>query len=239
MGNMRKCILVVDDDADILKIIKDSLTLDGYTVFESGDGKNCLSLFEKHPIDLVVLDLKLPDMDGIQLCRIIRSSSQVPIIMLTARDNISDKVLGLESGADDYLVKPFDYLELAARIRALLRRTSYGVMDQLFEIGNLRVNSVNRVAELNGKKLDLTKKEFDILVLLCMNAGKVLERERIRQELWPDKKLYKWSRTIDVHIQHLRAKIGDDPETCRYIRTVPGVGYILNKENSKVLGFDK
>jgi len=222
-------ILVVDDDHDILTIIKDNLKLDGYEVFTATLGKDAISILKEESIDLMVLDLMLPDMDGIQICRVTRANSHVPIIMLTAKDGVSDKVLGLESGADDYLVKPFDYLELAARIKARLRRSnSYRATDQLLEIGELRVNVKNRAVELNDRMLDLTKKEFDILLLLCTHAGKVLDRKRIKQELWPDKKLYKWSRTIDVHIQHLRSKMGDDPETPRYIRTVPGVGYVLN-----------
>ena len=222
-------ILVVDDDHDILTILKDNLELDGYGTFTATRGKDALALFEKESVDLIVLDLMLPDMDGIQICRAIRANSHVPIIMLTAKDGVSDKVLGLESGADDYLVKPFDYLELAARIKARLRRSSsYFSADKIFEVGNLRLNPEKREVEVDGKKVVLTKKEFDILYLLFKHAGKVLSREWIKQEIWPGEKLYKWSRTLDVHIQHLRAKLEENPEQPQCILTVPGVGYMLN-----------
>ncbi len=226
-------ILVVDDDHDILTIIKDNLELDGYEVFTAILGKNAISIFEEESIDLIVLDLMLPDMDGIQICRAVRANSHVPIIMLTAKDGLSDKVLGLESGADDYLVKPFDYLELAARIKARLRRSSsYLSGDEIFKVGNLWLNLEQREVEANGEKVILTKKEFDILSLLFKHAGKVLSRDAIKQEIWPGKKLYKWSRTLDVHIQHLRAKLEKNPEQPQYILTVPGVGYILSSLDS-------
>ena len=226
-------ILVVDDDHDILTIIKDNLELDGYEVFTATLGKDAISIFEKEPIDLIVLDLMLPDMDGIQVCRAVRANSPVPIIMLTSKDGLSDKVLGLESGADDYIVKPFDYLELAARIKARLRRSkSYLSADEILEIGDLRLNPERREVEVNGEKVILTKKEFDILSLLFKHAGKVLSRDKIKQEIWPDQKLYKWSRTLDVHIQHLRAKLGKNPEQSKYILTVPGVGYMLSNSDS-------
>lgn len=226
-------ILVVDDDHDILTIIKDNLELDGYEVFTATLGKNAISIFKNESIDLLILDLMLPDMDGIQICRAIRTNSHVPIIMLTAKDGVSDKVLGLESGADDYIVKPFDYLELAARIKARLRRSkSYLLEDEVLEVGNLQLNPERREVEVNGDRVVLTKKEFDILSLLFKNAGKVLSRDTIKQEIWQDKKLYKWSRTLDVHIQHLRAKLENSPEQLQYILTVPGVGYMLNDFDS-------
>ena len=226
-------ILVVDDDHDILTIIKVNLELDSYKVFTAALGKDAISIFEKEPIDLIVLDLMLPDMDGIQVCRTVRANSHVPIIMLTAKDGLSDKVLGLESGADDYMVKPFNYLELAARIKALLRRSkSYFLADDVFEVGGLRLNPERREVKADGEKVILTKKEFDILSLLFKHAGKVLRRDTIKQEIWPGKKLYKWSRTLDVHIQHLRAKLEKNPEQPQYIITVPGVGYMLSNQGS-------
>ena len=226
-------ILVVDDDHDILTIIKDNLKLDGYEVFTATLGKKAISIYKKESIDLIVLDLMLPDMDGIQICRAIRTISHVPIIMLTAKDGLSDKVLSLESGADDYIVKPFDYLELAARIKARLRRSkSYLLTDEVLEVGNLRLNPERREVEVDGNRVLLTKKEFDILSLLFKHAGKVLSRDAIKQEIWPGKKLYKWSRTLDVHIQHLRAKLEKTPEQPKYIITVPGVGYMLSNFDS-------
>ncbi len=150
--------------------------------------------------------------------------------MLTAKDQVSDKVLGLESGADDYLVKPFDYLELAARIKACLRRRKTTASDR-WEIraGDVLLNRKDRTVIVRGKRVELTKKEFEILWLLVENAGMVLERERIKKELWPKEKLYKWSRTIDVYIQHIRSKSGDKLDSPHYIKTIPGVGYMFCK----------
>jgi DNA-binding response OmpR family regulator len=231
-------ILVVDDDPDILKIVRDNLELDGYGVRTASFGKEALAYFEKEVFDLIILDLKLPDMDGIQICRTIRQKSDIPITMLTAKDGLSDKILGLESGADDYIVKPFDYLELAARIKARLRRSSpknstgssSGTSPKkIFEFQNIRLDPNTRTVEVNREKVSLTKKEFDLLYLLAENLGSVLEREVIKNELWPDANLYKWSRTIDVHIQHLRAKLKDDPAAPHLIITVPGVGYMLKE----------
>ena len=222
-------ILVVDDDADILTILKDNLELDGYVVQTASSGADAIRNAEKDGIDLIILDLKLPDLDGIQVCRAIRTHSAVPIIMLTARDGVSDKVLGLESGADDYIVKPFDYLELAARINARLRRRNvFQPITAPLKAGDLVLNPANRDVLMNGTKLDLTKKEFDILNLLFQYAGNVVDRETIRKSLWPNQSIYKWSRTIDVHIQHLRAKLEANPENPLYIVTVQGVGYKLN-----------
>ncbi len=228
-------ILVVDDDPDILMILKENLKLDGYRIFCARDGREALDLFDSRRIDLVVLDLMLPDLDGLQICRTVRANSRVPIILLTAKDAVSDKVLGLECGADDYMVKPFDYLELAARIKARLRRSGVfeDEMPPVLEIGSLKLNQTARQARLNGRDVSLTKKEFDLLLLLARHAGRVLDRETIRRTLWPENRLYKWSRTIDVHIQHLRAKLEPDPDTPRCIVTVQGVGYMLKSE-----GFD-
>ncbi len=219
----------MDDDADILTILKDNLELDGYVVQTASSGADAIRNAEKNDIDLIILDLKLPDLDGIQVCRAIRTHSAVPIIMLTARDGVSDKVLGLESGADDYIVKPFDYLELAARIHARLRRRDvFQPITAPLKAGDLVLNPANRDVLMNGTKLDLTKKEFDILNLLFQYAGNVVDRETIRKSLWPNQSIYKWSRTIDVHIQHLRAKLEANPENPLYIVTVQGVGYKLN-----------
>ncbi len=221
-------ILVIDDDPDILKILKDNLELDGYRVCTAMQGKDALALFKKRPIDLVILDLMLPDMDGIQVCRAIRAHSDVSIILLTAKDSVTDKVLGLEHGADDYIVKPFDYLEVAARIKARLRRSKpANASHKVHETGNIRLDPNSYNVFVGGRQIKLTKKEFDLLHLLLEHSGKVLEREAIRQALWPDSKLYKWSRTIDVHIKNLRAKLGEQPNNSGYIVTVAGVGYML------------
>ena len=221
-------VLVVDDDTDILTIIQDNLRLDGYTVTTAASGKAALDHFERARPDILVLDLMLPDMDGIQVCRAIRRHSQVPIILLTAKDGVSDKVLGLESGADDYLVKPFDYLELAARIKARLRRgADYRRLSEVTIVGDWELVPQRRGVTVDGRSVQLTKKEFDLLSLLFKHSGQVLERETIRRVLWPKAQIYHWSRAIDVHIQHLRAKLETAPETPAYIITVPGVGYRL------------
>jgi DNA-binding response OmpR family regulator len=221
-------ILVVDDDPDILRIVKDSLELDGLVVHTVTTGKEAMAWFEEHGASLVVLDLSLPDMDGIQVCRLLRASSDVPIVMLTARDRVPDKVLGLESGADDYLSKPFDCLELTARIRACLRRSRQTSREPEEIIHcDLRIDLSGNTVWKRSKEIALTQREFALLVFLARNAGKVMKRLVIRQTLWPSGDLYRDSRTIDVHIQHLRGKLEDVPAEPRYIITVPGVGYMM------------
>lgn len=223
-------VLVVDDDVAIVTAIKDNLTLDGYLAFTVATGKEALARFEEVRPDILVLDLLLPDMDGLQICRSIRRRSQVPIILLTAKDGVSDKVLGLESGADDYLVKPFDYLELAARIKARLRRGgAYRELSAVTQVGDWEIVPRRREVAIAGKAVRLTKKEYDLLNLLFKHAGQVLDRKTIRQTLWPEAQIYHWSRTIDVHIQHLRAKLEKAPGQPIYITTVPGVGYLLRR----------
>lgn len=223
-------VLVVDDNAAIVTTLKDNLTLDGYEAFTAAAGKEALARFEEVRPDILVLDLLLPDLDGLQICRFIRRKSQVPIILLTAKGGVSDKVLGLESGADDYLVKPFDYLELAARIKARLRRGgAYRELSAVTQVGDWEIVPRRREVAIAGKAVPLTKKEYDLLNLLFKHAGQVLDRETIRQTLWPEAQIYHWSRTIDVHIQHLRAKLEKAPGQPIYITTVPGVGYLLQR----------
>lgn len=222
-------ILVVDDDPDILRILKDNLELDGYEVSTAATGKEALEIFDKEGADLIVLDLFLPDIDGIQVCRSVRNRSHVPILMLTARDRVPDKVLGLESGADDYVVKPFEYLELAARIRACLRRSGrFADGPSVVEVGELKIDANKKAVWKRGKKVSLTVREFDLLLLLARNQGRALSRTQIRQALWPEGDLYKDSRAIDVHIQHLRGKLEGNASDPRYVVTVQGVGYMLS-----------
>lgn len=220
-------VLIVDDDPDILTILADNLGLDGYDVLTAGTGKEALELFLQHPVKIVILDLTLPDIDGIQICRLMRERSGVPIIMLTARDRVPDKVLGLESGADDYIVKPFDYLELSARMKACLRRQDTSNSAEFFKIGDLEINVLKNAVTKRGNSLSPTQREFTLLVLLARNRDRVVERAVIRKTLWPDGDIYKDSRAIDVHIQHLRHKLEDNPSEPKYIRTVQGLGYML------------
>lgn len=219
----------MDDDPDILRILADNLELDGYEVSEASSGQSALKLLKQLEPDLIILDLTLPDIDGIQVCRSIRERSDVPIIMLTARDRVPDKVLGLETGADDYMVKPFDYLELAARIKACLRRQRpwIGGSDVL-EVGELRIDVGQKTVWKGQEKIRLTQRQFTLLLLLARNAGRVLNRMEIRRALWPNGELYADSRAIDVHIQHVRYKLEDNPSTPRYIVTVQGLGYMLS-----------
>ncbi len=219
-------ILVVDDDPDILKVLKANLEIAGFEVATATNCAETWQFINKRIPDLIVLDLMLPDGDGMDLCRELRKRHiSIPVIMLTARDGISDRVLGLESGADDYVVKPFEAIELVARIKACLRRTSLDSLERL-RAGEIVVDVPKRMVRVRGKRVDLTPKEFELLCLFINHREKVLTRDFIRNSLWKDnKKLYSWSRVIDVHIQHLRSKIEKDPSNPKYIITIPGVGY--------------
>ena len=197
-------------------------------------GLEALTAIRNSPPDLLILDLTLPDIDGIQLCRRLREQRlDLPVIMLTARDGLSDKVLGLECGADDYVVKPFAFLELQARIKTCLRRqetaTGRKAPDSL-NLGSLKIDCQKRQVWVTGKEVELTKKEFSLLLLLAENRGRVMTREDIRKTLWGQRQLYSWSRTIDVHIRHLRQKLEAEPDHPTLIRTVIGVGYRLQAE---------
>ena len=227
----KKTILLVDDDPDILMVLKGNLKLSGYRVLTAGTAKEALEVCEKNEAELVVLDLVLPDMDGIQVCCRIREINEtLPIVMLTARDSVVDKVLGLECGADDYVVKPFEFLELQARIKACLRRREAPreKLPRRLERGPLVIDRSLYKVWLEGRPVEVTKKEFDLLFFLAAHPGQALSREDIRHALWGKRQLYTWSRTIDVHIQHLRQKLERDPKNPELILTVPGVGYRLS-----------
>jgi DNA-binding response OmpR family regulator len=217
-------ILAVDDDRDILTVLKANLEMYDFVVHTAADLRQARELLSPPP-DILLLDLNLPDGDGIVFCREIKKERpELPVIMLTARDRVSDKVIGLDSGADDYVVKPFDTLELLARIRVCLRRVKAPEPTPL-ACGDLFVDPAQRLVTIRGVPLELTPKEFDLICLLMESQGKILSREAIRRALWQDSKIYSWSRVIDVHIQHLRQKIEAEPSSPCYIHTVPGVGY--------------
>lgn len=219
-------LLIIDDDKDILTVLKANLMLQGFEVRLAENWQEGKSLFEKGGNDLIILDLSLPDVDGIQICKIIRQDykSQIPIIMLTARDKLSDKVIGLESGADDYIVKPFETLELIARIKACLRRADTKRASEVIKVGDITLDVKRRRVTNQLREIVLTPKEFNILQILMSRQGEVVSRDEIKRHLWKEEKLYSWSRVIDVHIQHIRSKL--DPENPeRYIKTVPAVGY--------------
>ncbi|MCD4720445.1 MAG: response regulator transcription factor [Desulfobacula sp.] len=225
-----KTILIIDDDKDIVQTIKGNLTLDGYKVIFSHLGRKGIEMAETGQPDLILLDLNLPDMDGISICEILRKSFDFPIIMLTARDTLSDKVLGLKSGADDYIVKPFEYLELSARITAIFNRIDRSLVKEKQEFRHLEINYKKRQVSIKGQLAKLTKTEFQLLELFVSHPDQSLSRDFIEKQIWWDSQLYSHSRALDVHIQRLRKKIEQNPETPDLIVTITGVGYKFNSK---------
>jgi DNA-binding response OmpR family regulator len=223
--NSKVTILVVDDDEDIVQTIKGNLELDGYEVLAAFDGRSGLDMIRAYRPNLVILDLNLPDIDGIRVCQIMRREFDFPIIMLTARDAVSDRVLGLECGADDYMAKPFNSLELSARIRAILKRLERTLVKDHYDVKGLAVDFKSRRIYVRGNEVKLTKTEFELLELFVSFPDEVLSREFIQTHVWRDSQLYAYSRAIDVHVQRLRKKIESDIENPQYIVTVAGVGY--------------
>ena len=222
-----KRVLVVDDDVKTVELVKLYLNRDGYRVFTAYDGNEALRLAgEAHP-DLIVLDLMLPGVDGLEICRTLRAESDVPIIMLTARTTDQDKLTGLDMGADDYVTKPFSPRELAARVRAILRRLPGERGPDEITCGELTVNFIKHEVYLNGKPLNLTIVEFKLLGVLAREPGRVFSRaELIDKALGYD--FDGFDRTIDVHILNLRRKLEPDPKNPRYVKTVYGAGYKLS-----------
>jgi len=224
-------ILVVDDEPNIQELVKLYLEKEGYRVELAADGRDAISKLEPFKPALVVLDLMLPDIDGFELCREMRKRGEVPVLMLTARKEDIDKILGLEMGADDYMTKPFNPRELVARIKAILRRYSAGQKTgSVIEAGNLHIDLPRREVNINGRQLKLRTKEFDLLTALVQNFGIVLTRERLLEIVW-DTDYYGETRTVDIHITHVRDKIADASVG---IETVRGVGYkLVNKPAEK------
>ena len=218
-------ILVVDDDQDIVQTIKGNLELDGYEVLTASDGHSCLQMAREQRPDLIILDLSLPDIDGIKACQIMRREYDFPIIMLTAREGVSDKVLGLECGADDYIVKPFNSLELSARIKSILKRVERSLVNDQYEFKDLSINFKSKIISVRGENVRLTKTEFELLSLFVSYPGEVLSRDFIQQQIWRDSQLYQTSRAVDVHVQRLRKKIEAEVDKPEYLVTVAGVGY--------------
>jgi DNA-binding response OmpR family regulator len=220
-------IMLVDDEESIQKLLTYPLEREGYTVIQARDGEEALRRFAEQPVDLVVLDVMLPRLDGLEVCRRLRTGSAVPIIMLTARDDEVDKVLGLELGADDYITKPFSIRELRSRIRAVLRRAGLRAdraADGLIEAGMLVIDPSKRAVAVAGERAQLTYVEFEVLHTLASHPGRVYSRQALLEAVWGDS-AYREPRTIDVHIRHLREKIEPDPREPAYIFTVRGVGY--------------
>ncbi|MCP3873313.1 MAG: response regulator transcription factor [Desulfobacteraceae bacterium] len=230
MTESSKTILIIDDDKDIVQTIKGNLKLDGYTVIYSYLGRQGIEMAKTDQPDLILLDLNLPDIDGISICEILRKSFDLPIIMLTARDTLSDKVLGLKSGADDYIVKPFEYLELSARITAIFNRVDRSLVQEKQTFKHIEINYKTRQVTIRGEIVKLTKTEFQLLELFVSQPNKTLSREFIEKQIWWDSQLYSQSRALDVHIQRLRKKIEQKPETPALIITISGVGYKFNSQ---------
>jgi DNA-binding response OmpR family regulator len=221
-------ILLVDDEDSVQKLLAYPLEREGFRVLQARDGEEALARFAAEDVDLVVLDLMLPKLDGLEVCKRLRAESQVPIIMLTARDDELDKVVGLELGADDYITKPFSIREFRSRVRALLRRAAVtrpaaGVADVLAAHG-LQLDLGRRTVEVHGRPAQLTYVEFELLRTLVANPGRVYSRRMLLESLWGAAE-YREPRTIDVHIRHLREKLEKDPGEPEYILTVRGVGY--------------
>jgi two-component system, OmpR family, response regulator len=221
-------ILLVDDEESVQKLLTYPLERDGYRVVQARDGEEALKRFGAEDVDLVVLDVMLPKLDGLEVCKRLRAHSSVPIMMLTARDDELDKVLGLELGADDYITKPFSIREFRSRIRALLRRAStprYEPRDEeAREFDGLRIDPARRSVEVDGKPVQLTYVEFELLRAMAVRPGLVFSRQALLEALWGGS-AYREPRTIDVHVRHLREKLEADPREPRYILTVRGVGY--------------
>ena len=227
--------LVVDDEKLIVKGIKFSLEQDGYEVDVAYDGKEALRMAKEKEYDIVLLDVMLPEMDGMEVCQAIREFSEMPIIMLTAKGTDMDKILGLEYGADDYITKPFNILEVKARIKAIIRRNSKKSKaadknDRIIEVSDLKLDLDSRRVFEKGNEVNLTAKEFDILELLTQNPDKVYSREQLLNIVWGNK----WHeagdvRTVDVHVRRLREKIEPNPSEPKYIHTKWGVGYYFKE----------
>jgi DNA-binding response OmpR family regulator len=221
-------ILLVDDEDSVRKVLAFPLEKDGYTVVQASDGEEALRRFDAGPVDLVVLDIMLPRLDGLEVCKRLRATSTVPIIMLTARDDELDKVIGLELGADDYITKPFSIREFRSRVRALLRRAKAphagDEQDERIEHDGLVIDVPRRTLEVRGRPVQLTYVEFELLRALAAQPGRVFSRRMLLEALWKSAD-YRDPRTIDVHVRHLREKLEPEPRTPEFILTVRGVGY--------------
>ena len=225
-------ILVVDDEQVLVKGIKFNLEHEGYQVEVGYDGEQAVELAREGKFDLVILDLMMPKVDGLQACMRIREFSNVPVIMLTAKGEDTDKIMGFECGADDYITKPFNILELKARVRALLRRAGAAEKekkqsDSALVLGHIRLDTGERAAWKDGKSVELTAKEFDLMELLMRNPGRVYSRENLLNVVWGYEYIGDY-RTVDVHVRRLREKLELDPANPEYIRTKWGVGYYLS-----------
>ena len=227
MPNGSTRILLVDDEQSIQTLLSYPLRKDGYHVTSAQDGREALDRFEEARFDLVILDLMLPKLDGVEVCRELRSRSQVPIIMLTAKGSETDKVAGLEVGADDYITKPFSMREFRSRVKAALRRSRMvgePPEEETIDHGELKIDYARRMVTLREEEVRVTYVEFEILGALARSPGRVLSRETLLEHVWGDSD-YRDPRTVDVHIRYLREKLESDPKEPEFLFTVRGVGY--------------
>ncbi len=229
-----RSVLVVEDEENLLEALRYNLEREGYQVHTATDGGEGLDLARRLKPSIVLLDIMLPTLDGFEICRILRRESEVPILMLTAKGEEVDRVVGLELGADDYITKPFSIRELIARVRNTLRRSRYleqGIISdaecQNFQVGNLEIDLTSHEAKLTGQPLNLKPKEFDLLALLVANKGRAFTRDQILERVWGYDYIGQ-TRTVDVYISWLREKLQEDPTTARSIVTIRGVGYRLD-----------
>ena len=231
---MARTILVVDDEPTLRETLAENLEMEGFRVITAADGRQAIDRFHQYRPDLVVLDLMLPELSGIEVCRAIRRESGVPILMLTARDSELDKVVGLELGADDYVTKPFGLRELLARVRALIRRAERQAEvgpPATVELGSLEVDLAGHRLLRDGQALPVKPKAFELLAFLVQHPGQVFTREQLLEHVWG----YEYAgetRTVDVHIHWLRSQIEVDPSAPEVLQTVRGVGYVLRKPDS-------
>lgn len=225
-----KKILIVDDEPDLVELVSYNLKKEGFKVSSAPDGEEALEKIRKGAFDLIILDLMLPGIQGSELCRTLRSNPKtetLPIIMLTAKGDVADKIRGLETGADDYMTKPFSPKELVARVKAILRRTSESAAkDKVIHIGNLRINVETYTVTKGDASLHLSATEFKLLLFLAERKGRVFSREQLLDAVWKDESFVE-PRTVDVHIRRLRTQIEDDPSEPAYIKTRRGVGYYV------------
>lgn len=231
----KETILIVDDEKEIRDLVEIYLKNDGYNTIKASDGQEALEVLEKNDVDLIVLDVMMPKLDGIEACMKIREERNTPIIMLSAKSEDMDKIFGLTTGADDYLTKPFNPLELLARVKSQLRRyiklnnnVTQKKKDNIIEIEDLTINIETHQIDISGKEVKLTPIEFDILALLAENRGKVFSIENIYESVW-NESFIQSDNTVMVHIRKIREKLEENPRKPKYIKTVWGVGYKIEK----------
>lgn len=226
-------ILVIDDEPQIIEVLTSYLKKDGFRVIAAADGTKALQIAEREEPDLILLDLMLPDIDGYEVCRALRKRSNVPIVMLTARDEETDKIVGLELGADDYITKPFSPREVLARVRAVLRRAEPGALEEaIIRVGDLEIDHTRHEVRRAGKLIDLTPTEFKLVEILARNPRRVFTRLQLVEQV-QGYSFEGYERTIDAHVKNLRQKIEKDPKNPRYITTVFGVGYRFEGDRKK------